>query len=93
MRTRSPDGKVEFDFDDLRIIARSTVLNGILMSVAAISMGVLFPFDEKSVEAQAPKTRRAPMVIDSFSSTWTSLPGAVPSLTEAYNRYGMVSPY
>lgn len=35
------DGKVEYDFDDLRIIARSTVLKGILISVAAIPMGVI----------------------------------------------------
>ncbi|MDH0302282.1 MULTISPECIES: hypothetical protein [unclassified Pseudomonas] len=35
------DGKVEYDFDDLRIIARSTLLKGILMSVAAIPMGVI----------------------------------------------------
>lgn len=35
------DGKVECDLDDLRLIARSTVLKGILVSIAAIPMGVI----------------------------------------------------
>ncbi|MDF3241712.1 MULTISPECIES: hypothetical protein [Pseudomonas] len=34
-------GKVEYDFDDLRVIARSTVLKGILITVAAIPVGVI----------------------------------------------------
>ncbi|WP_313326069.1 hypothetical protein [Pseudomonas qingdaonensis] len=35
------NGKVEYDLDDIRLIARSTVLKGILVSIAAIPMGVI----------------------------------------------------
>lgn len=34
-------GKVEYDLSDLQLIARSTVIKGILMTIAAIPMGVI----------------------------------------------------
>lgn len=34
-------GRVEYDLDDLRAIARSTVLKGIVLSLASIPMGVV----------------------------------------------------
>lgn len=34
-------GKVEHDLSDLQLIARSTVIKGVLMSIAAIPMGII----------------------------------------------------
>lgn len=36
-----PDGRVEYDLDDLRTIARSTVLKGIFLSLASIPMAII----------------------------------------------------
>lgn len=35
------DGRVEYDLDDLRTIARSTVLKGIVLSLASIPMAII----------------------------------------------------
>lgn len=35
------NGKVEYDLSDLQLMARSTVLKDILMSIAAIPMGLI----------------------------------------------------